>query len=279
MRLRPAPGGDSVGAAVGEGSDHVESREHRRDAQHARRRARRRRQAPRLRRLVVRVRRHADAAQARGHADRRRCRPTRCRSSSASSTCQMFTRLYGLETVTHPLFQRLRPAAGSRRRRTRASSRSSRRALLDDRSPNIYGDGEQTRDFTYVANVVDGVLRACEAPKRERRSHQRRDRRQDFAEHAVRAMREHHRRRTSSRPTFQAAAGRRPRLAGRHQQGQGTARLRADRVVRGRTRGHDRVVPDRSNRRDSIEAGSCQLSADSLKGPVSSIQWALRHLQ
>lgn len=37
-------------------------------------------------------------------------------------------------------------------------------ALLEDRSPIIYGDGEQTRDFTYVANVVDGVLRACEAP-------------------------------------------------------------------------------------------------------------------
>ena len=30
--------------------------------------------------------------------------------------------------------------------------------------PTIYGDGEQTRDFTYVANVVDGVLRASEAP-------------------------------------------------------------------------------------------------------------------
>jgi len=29
----------------------------------------------------------------------------------------------------------------------------------------IFGDGEQSRDFTYVANVVDGVLRACEAPK------------------------------------------------------------------------------------------------------------------
>ena len=38
-------------------------------------------------------------------------------------------------------------------------------ALLENRSPNIYGDGEQTRDFTYVANVVDGVLRACDAPK------------------------------------------------------------------------------------------------------------------
>ena len=37
-------------------------------------------------------------------------------------------------------------------------------ALLEDRAPTIYGDGEQTRDFTYVANVVDGVLRACEAP-------------------------------------------------------------------------------------------------------------------
>jgi UDP-glucose 4-epimerase len=28
---------------------------------------------------------------------------------------------------------------------------------------SIHGDGEQTRDFTYVANVVDGVLRACTA--------------------------------------------------------------------------------------------------------------------
>jgi nucleoside-diphosphate-sugar epimerase len=37
-------------------------------------------------------------------------------------------------------------------------------ALCDGRSPTIYGDGEQTRDFTYVANVADGVLRACEAP-------------------------------------------------------------------------------------------------------------------
>ena len=28
----------------------------------------------------------------------------------------------------------------------------------------IYGDGEQTRDFTYVTNVVDGVIRAAETP-------------------------------------------------------------------------------------------------------------------
>jgi nucleoside-diphosphate-sugar epimerase len=37
-------------------------------------------------------------------------------------------------------------------------------ALCERRRPTIYGDGEQTRDFTYVANVVDGVLRAAQAP-------------------------------------------------------------------------------------------------------------------
>jgi len=36
-------------------------------------------------------------------------------------------------------------------------------ALCEGRQPTIYGDGEHTRDFTYVANVVDGVLRACTA--------------------------------------------------------------------------------------------------------------------
>ena len=37
-------------------------------------------------------------------------------------------------------------------------------ALLEGRRPVIFGDGTQTRDFTYVANVVNGVLLACEAP-------------------------------------------------------------------------------------------------------------------
>lgn len=32
-------------------------------------------------------------------------------------------------------------------------------------SPTIYGDGEQTRDFTYVADVVDAVVRAGSAPR------------------------------------------------------------------------------------------------------------------
>jgi UDP-N-acetylglucosamine/UDP-N-acetyl-alpha-D-glucosaminouronate 4-epimerase len=75
---------------------------------------------------------------------------------------QMFTKLYGLETVSIRYFNVFGP------RQDPSSPYSGvisvfATALLDNRSPKIYGDGEQTRDFTYVANVVDGVLRACEA--------------------------------------------------------------------------------------------------------------------
>jgi nucleoside-diphosphate-sugar epimerase len=77
---------------------------------------------------------------------------------------KMFTSLYGLETVTIRYFNVFGP------RQDPSSPYSGvisvfATALLENRSPTIFGDGEQTRDFTYVANVVDGVLRACEAPK------------------------------------------------------------------------------------------------------------------
>jgi nucleoside-diphosphate-sugar epimerase len=77
---------------------------------------------------------------------------------------QMFTRLYGLETVSTRYFNVFGP------RQDPSSPYSGvisvfATALLENRAPKIYGDGEQTRDFTYVANVVDGVLRACEAPQ------------------------------------------------------------------------------------------------------------------
>jgi UDP-N-acetylglucosamine/UDP-N-acetyl-alpha-D-glucosaminouronate 4-epimerase len=75
---------------------------------------------------------------------------------------QMFTSLYGLETVTIRYFNVFGP------RQDPSSPYSGvisvfTRALLENRAPTIYGDGEQTRDFTYIANVVDGVLRACRA--------------------------------------------------------------------------------------------------------------------
>jgi UDP-N-acetylglucosamine/UDP-N-acetyl-alpha-D-glucosaminouronate 4-epimerase len=76
---------------------------------------------------------------------------------------QLFTQLYGLKTVTIRYFNVFGPRQDPGSPYSGVISLFST-ALLEHRRPTIYGDGEQTRDFTYVTNVVDGVLRACEAP-------------------------------------------------------------------------------------------------------------------
>ena len=76
---------------------------------------------------------------------------------------QMFTRLYGLETVSIRYFNVFGPRQDPTSPYSGVISVFAT-ALLANRPPTIFGDGEQTRDFTYVANVVDGVLRASEAP-------------------------------------------------------------------------------------------------------------------
>jgi nucleoside-diphosphate-sugar epimerase len=78
--------------------------------------------------------------------------------------CQMFTQLYGLETVTTRYFNVFGP------RQQPGSPYSGVislfiEAFASGRAPTIYGDGKQTRDFTYVENVVDGVLLCCAAPR------------------------------------------------------------------------------------------------------------------
>jgi nucleoside-diphosphate-sugar epimerase len=78
--------------------------------------------------------------------------------------CQMFTRLYGFETVVIRYFNVFGPRQDPTSPYSGVISVFAT-ALSEGRQPTIYGDGEQTRDFTYVLNVVDGVLRACEAPK------------------------------------------------------------------------------------------------------------------
>jgi nucleoside-diphosphate-sugar epimerase len=77
---------------------------------------------------------------------------------------RLFSQLYGLETVSLRYFNVFGP------RQDPGSPYSGVislfiKWLLAGQAPTIYGDGGQTRDFTYVANVVDGVLRACEAPE------------------------------------------------------------------------------------------------------------------
>lgn len=39
--------------------------------------------------------------------------------------------------------------------------------MLRGEQPTIFGDGEQSRDFTYIENVVSGNLMACSAPAQE----------------------------------------------------------------------------------------------------------------
>ena len=146
---------------------------------------------------------------------------------------RMFTKLYGLETVSIRYFNVFGP------RQDPSSPYSGvisvfATALLDNRAPTIYGDGEQTRDFTYVANVVDGVLRACEAPGASGRDHQRRDRRPHLAERAVRDDEPIDRRRRRAGSTRSRDEGtfaiRRPTSRRRR-----APRLPAERVVRRRT--------------------------------------------
>jgi UDP-glucose 4-epimerase len=77
--------------------------------------------------------------------------------------CQVFTKSYGLETVSLRYFNVFGP-------RQDATSQYSGvlalfiPAVLQDRKPTIYGDGLQSRDFTYVQNVVEANLLACKVP-------------------------------------------------------------------------------------------------------------------
>src|SRR6478672_8082530 len=77
--------------------------------------------------------------------------------------CQVFTRAYGLETVSLRYFNVFGP-------RQDATSQYSGvlalfiPAVLQGRRPTIYGDGLQSRDFTFVKNVVEANLLACKAP-------------------------------------------------------------------------------------------------------------------
>jgi UDP-glucose 4-epimerase len=76
---------------------------------------------------------------------------------------QVFTRVNGLQTVSLRYFN----VFGPRQDPDSPYSGVLSRFLLAAREgtqPVVYGDGEQSRDFTYVENVVDATLRACEAP-------------------------------------------------------------------------------------------------------------------
>jgi len=74
-----------------------------------------------------------------------------------------FTRVYGLETVSLRYFNVFGPYQDPASQYSGVLAIFCRKMLAGEQ-PTIYGDGEQSRDFTYIDNVVAGNLLAAEAP-------------------------------------------------------------------------------------------------------------------
>jgi UDP-glucose 4-epimerase len=75
---------------------------------------------------------------------------------------QVFGRVYGLENASIRYFNVFGPRQDPTSQYSGVLSRFML-ALIEGKPLVIFGDGEQSRDFTYVDNVVDETLRACEA--------------------------------------------------------------------------------------------------------------------
>ena len=76
--------------------------------------------------------------------------------------CKVFTRVYGLETVALRYFNVFGPRQDPGSQYSGVVSRFIS-ALLSGERPVIFGDGEQSRDFTYIDNVVAANLSAASA--------------------------------------------------------------------------------------------------------------------
>ncbi len=74
-----------------------------------------------------------------------------------------FTRVYSLETVSLRYFNVFGPYQDPTSQYSGVLAVFCRK-MLAGQQPTIYGDGEQSRDFTYIDNVVAGNLLAAEAP-------------------------------------------------------------------------------------------------------------------
>jgi nucleoside-diphosphate-sugar epimerase len=82
---------------------------------------------------------------------------------AAEHYCQVFYQVYGLETVSLRYFNVFGPRQDPNSAYAAVIPRFVR-AFLEGKPPTVYGDGGQTRDFTYVGNVVAGNLLAASAP-------------------------------------------------------------------------------------------------------------------
>lgn len=78
--------------------------------------------------------------------------------------CQVFSRVYNLETICLRYFNVFGPRQNPSSMYSGVISRFID-ALMKEEKPVIYGDGEQSRDFTFVANVVDANVKASQTDR------------------------------------------------------------------------------------------------------------------
>ena len=78
--------------------------------------------------------------------------------------CRAFTECFGLETFAIRYFNVFGPRQDPQSQYA-AAIPAFITAILHDQPPTIYGDGEQTRDFTYVDNVVQANVLAAATPR------------------------------------------------------------------------------------------------------------------
>ncbi|MBN2304476.1 MAG: SDR family oxidoreductase [Anaerolineae bacterium] len=82
---------------------------------------------------------------------------------AAEMYCKAFTNVYGLETVAVRYFNVFGPRQDPLSAYAAVIPKFIT-AMLDDSPPPVEGDGLQSRDFTYIDNVVHGNLLACHTP-------------------------------------------------------------------------------------------------------------------
>ena len=82
---------------------------------------------------------------------------------ASEDACRVYHHLYGLETVCLRYFNVFGPRQDPSSPYSGVISIFSD-ALKSGKRPLIFGDGEQTRDFVYVADVVEANIRAATAP-------------------------------------------------------------------------------------------------------------------
>ena len=152
-----------VRAALGAGPADDGRGQRRGDAERAARGARRGRAARRLRVVVVGLRQQRHAA-ARRDAAPDPISPYGVAKLAAERYCVVFSRVYGLETVALRYFNVFGPRQDPTSQYAAVVPRFIAAVAAGEPVP-IYGDGEQSRDFTYVENVVDAILRAADAPE------------------------------------------------------------------------------------------------------------------